>query len=99
MRPVTFAIIRPVGRIFANNSILPIGNRKIAVRNWNKWDSMALSQNTWLQRSKNWFDKRLFKNPETSCSERANDLSLMRLDTPTIYQLSGYSNSRERHAL
>jgi hypothetical protein len=32
MRPVTFAIIRPVGRVFANNSILPIGNRKIAMR-------------------------------------------------------------------
>ena len=32
MRPVTFAIIRPVGRVFANNSILPIGNRKVAVR-------------------------------------------------------------------
>ena len=40
---------------------------------WNKWDSMALSQNTWLQRSKNWFDKRLFKNPETSCSERDDE--------------------------
>ena len=43
-----------------------------------------------LQRSKNWFDKRLFKNPETSCSERANDLSLMRLDTPTIYQITSW---------
>jgi hypothetical protein len=60
---------------------------------------MALSQNTWLQRSKNWFDKRPFKNPETNCSERANDLSLMRLDTTTIYQRIGYSNSRKRQAL
>jgi len=31
---------------------------------WNKWDSMVWSQSLWLQRSKNWLDKRLFVNPK-----------------------------------
>jgi hypothetical protein len=44
-------------------SIWALPNQEKA-EEWNKWDSMVLSRNIWLRRSRSWFDKGLIQNAE-----------------------------------